>query len=363
MQQMFRTFFAIALCILAFPLHAYYGSDFFCYCDPCSCQNKWFLSSESLFFKVCEDGLPIGSVIKTFPTVDGITPAEARVKSFHPKWDTGFRLGAGYSNPCNCWGAEIFWTNFDTSTHRHIDSAPSFVSPGIFFQPAWGNGLFNSSSNFINETVAGWKLHLNIVDVQVARSFLINECIKLRPIIGVRACWLNQSFRMTNSSNEPITEIPFVLQELHMRCNYEGIGIKTGLETEWELGCGFHIYGSVDGALLYGRYDDKISNFIQPFASPTSVPFETSQKEKMCACRAVIDSSIGFCWKHDFCDNLFTCFIQLGWEHHLFIDQNPFTNSAERVTDLLQPVPQKSLQIQRGDLCLQGFVLTTKIEF
>lgn len=366
MKQMVKFLCAIAICLVALPIHADYANDFCCTCNPCECQYEWFLSSESLIFNTCEDGLPIGTQVDTIPSTDGITQVDSRVKSFHPNWDMGFRLGAGFSNPCNCWGAEIFWTNFSTHSHRHLTNQSSFTaegSPISFFRPAWGNALFFFSSSALNDTEARWKLNLNILDLQVGRSFHISECISLRPIVGVRAAWINQSFRMTNISNNPVSGNPIVLQDLHMRSNYEGVGIKSGLESEWELGCGFHIYGSVAGSILYGRFDNKTNNVIRPFNTPESPVFDVPQKEQMCACRGVTDSAIGFCWKHDFCDNLFTCFIQLGWEHHLFIDQNKFSDGAGRRPDLLGPVVGKADQRNRGDLCLQGIVLTTKFEF
>lgn len=352
MRKLLLFLCAIAFCIMTFSLQAFNINS--CNCNPCFCQNEWFLSGECLIFKACQDGMPIGYDVESFEAIDGLTPIEANGKSFHSKWDTGFRFGIGYSNPCNCWGAEIFWTQFNSSTHRHLSNQGFVPSTGsiFFFQNAWG-GTFNTSINVVRETEASWKLNLNMIDFQIARWFDLTDCIKVRPIVGVRAAWVNQSLRILNVANSPTTGQAFDIQNLHIRSNYEGIGLKTGLETEWGLGCGFHLYGSVGGSLLYGHLNDKSDNVLHPVPLITAPTVHNVQKNRDCFCSGITDSALGLCWKHDFCDNVCSCFIQLGWEHHLFLYQNHFADATGR---RLNPPG-------RGDLCLQGVVLTAKFQF
>jgi len=223
--------------------------DFCCY----QAERQWFFTSDALIFKTTEDGLGFGTATALGPIVTG-SPIEvdSRIKNIHPHWNAGFRLGAGYNNLCHCWDLRIFWTHFCTHAHTNLfNQAAPINSPPVpltnFFTPGWGHAtpLNIGPFTYVENSEVHWKMNLDIVDLELGRSFLISSCISLRPTLGIRAAWIHQSLQMTNTGSE--RGIAINIQDIRLKSDFEGLGLKTGLESEWDLGCGFNLYGSTGG--------------------------------------------------------------------------------------------------------------------
>ncbi|NGX27347.1 MAG: hypothetical protein K940chlam6_01281, partial [Chlamydiae bacterium] len=86
--------------------------------------------------------------------------------------------------------------------------------------------------------------------------------------------------------------------------------------------------------------------------------------------RGAADLALGFQWQTMFCDCQYGFMIALGWEHHLFWDQNQlwrivrigdiFRSSG---TDNFNNTGENVFHERRGDLDTQGWTLTVKFDF
>lgn len=339
----------------------------YCYSDcqlacqdcPSDCSN-FFFSFDSLYWKACEDGINYGTQTRIFTRTTPppqITDVNSRIKGPHFDWDWGFRLGIGYNPPCTCWDISVYWTHFHTHTStRHDVNVVRILPPPTgefnFFLPAWGPTNLNTTEfNSPDIVRARWKIHVDMVDVEIGRWFCMTDCLKFRPHIGVRAAWINQRFQeelFVEGIPAPGSDV--LLERLRLKSDYESVGLRSGLDSEWDLGCGISLYGSTAVSVLYGHYDNQFSGLRRVNAITPGFTTDIVQKHKPCACRAVTDASVGVRWRTCLCNGLFlTC--QWGWEHHLFINQNTFEE------------PIKYPGFARGDLCLKGATFSTLIEF
>ncbi|MBA3957845.1 MAG: hypothetical protein H0X51_05570 [Parachlamydiaceae bacterium] len=344
-------------------------------CGPTNCcgpVGDLYFRADALILKACEDGLAYGTAVRTV-SEGGSTPlgvaVDSRVKNVHPNYDVGFRLGFGYMLPCDCWGLAVNWMHFNTHSSSHYDR--NFVSDvetgtSSYFVPAYGASIYNITDlNGIDATEARWKLQLDVVDIELGRPFCLSECITIRPHIGVRAAWIRQSYNIENTVHVQATDADVVLQDLHLKSNYQGIGLRGGLDTQWDLGCGMSLYGNAAIAVLYGNFDIKSRN--EWFLVPGSEDFfEPEQQDDFCACRAVTDAGLGLRWKQNFCCDSVGLTLQLGWEHHYFFGQNQFEDFVA-LDDNVVFTPGvgeiKNPQAHRGNLCVKGVTISARLDF
>lgn len=342
-------------------------------CGPCpaycgsSCSDFYF-TAEGLVFKACQDGLAYGTHTRSTTLADTSVVVESRIKNVHPDWHVGFRLGVGYELPCDCWGIALYWTHFQTHANSHTNERfnPT-TTPGLeasVFTPAYGLTSYNAGeTSGIDRTEARWKLHLDLVDVELGRPVCLSQCLTIRPHIGIRAAWINQRYNIENTAITTTSTVD--LQAVKLKSDYEGVGLRGGLDTQWDLGCGMSLYGNAAASVLYGNFNVKSEDAYRTDTTDTAFTF-VDQKDDFCACRAVTDAAIGVRWRGCFCNDSVAVTLNVGWEHHLFFNQNQFEDFAQ-----LDAVPTfnpvigeiKNPQRYHGDLCLKGVTFGARIDF
>lgn len=317
-------------------------------------------TAEILWFKVCEDGLPIGTQVDVGP-FSPFTEIHSRIKNLHPRWSEGYRLGITYLDPCDGWITDILWTHFNNHLHRtHAKTAVTEGTSLSFFVPAFGSAAFNSPSQFeIDSTSARWKLNLDILDLEIGRAFCPFPCLTFHPFIGLRAAWLRESYKIVNSTIAFTVERE--VQSVRLKSYYEGLGLRMGINSLVDICCNVGVYAKAAAAIQYGNYKMKSEDFLIIGNNPGESS-EMEQKDDFCACSFSSDFAIGILWHGCLCEK-YALTVNLGWEQHLFIDHNHFEDFAEIFPDLPNDGQVKNPQIIRGDLCLQGFVLGATLDF
>jgi hypothetical protein len=350
-------------------------------CNPCNDSpcGHWMLEVDLLYWTACEGGLTYGSDDRAsaFGTAGTFTEYQSKKKHPHQRWDLGFRIGLGFQFPCECWDASLIWTNFDTDGHGKYDEP---AAGNQWFTPAWnsipgtgvvggnllGGNVISPTTFPVDEARGHWKLRLNLLDLEIGREFCVNSCLTLRPFIGVRGASINDKYNIryeTRSVSTSLTDLVVgPVDRVQLKNNFEGAGVRGGLDTEYDLGCGMSIYGGVAASLLYGETEIRTKERLTVGATglPTSNVVYHEQKDNDCGARAITDAEIGLRWKHCCCDKVIV--MKFGWEHHFFFNQNQFekfTNFNGSDNFGTDRMPQDI----HGDLSVQGLVLSAKLDF
>lgn len=346
-------------------------------CCPTSC-GRWSLEADLLYWTACEGGLTFGSstCARSFgtSTSGSETSYHTKKKSPHSRWDVGFRVGIGYQAACDCWDGALVWTNFTTDqSASHHEAA----SGSHWFTPSWGaipgtgtssgnllGGNLNNDGDFpVSRAHAHWKLRLNLIDLEFGREYCVNTCLSLRPFVGVRGASINEKYKLKYDATTLIgsTEVNGPFDRVHLTNDYEGAGVRGGLDTAFDIGCGLSLYGGVAASLLYGETEVKSREHLcVASASNISNEVEVRQKDKNCGCRAITDAEIGLRWQKMCCDKMVV--FQIGWEHHFFFSQNQFEKFTNfNGTDNF--ATDRNPEVVRGDLSVQGLVVSGKVFF
>lgn len=301
---------------------SYEGDDSCCPTPVCAPQCGWcpkgFVSADFLYWRAYENGL---DVCGPSESVDIVNRANGTVESFfkgkthdpHFKWAPGFRIGAGYDFTFNCcdWEVAAFWTHFHSKAERHHGDEQKFH----------------------------WKLDFDVIDVVLGREFDFGSyipclsCWTFTPYVGLRGARIDQKTRGFLENVQV-----FTVDTEHNKQKFTGVGTLVGLETNWNLGCGFGIYADTAISCLWGK-------FRVTFEDTHSFPFGaefTKLRRHLQACQLVFDSGVGISWRKCFWNNK-QFLVKIGFEQHRYFDYNRIGSY--------------------GDLCLTGGVVSAGVEF
>ena len=278
-------------------------------CAQPSCCSQGFVSADFLYWTAYQGGLEVCGPSETIDIINpggGVTSFfNGKTKDPHFDWSPGFRIAAGYPIKSSCWDVAVYWTHFCTKVHR----------------------------NFGDDHRFRWRLNFDVVDVVIGREFNLGSCFTVRPFSGVRGAFIDQK-----AKGFELDALLFTTAGEKRRSRFAAVGLLAGLETVWNIGCGWGVYANAAISGLWGRYRVKCEEF-------STFPFGAefcNFREHLEACQLVIDSGFGISWTKCFCNNK-QFVLKIGFEQHRYFDHN-------RIGDY-------------GDLCLGGGLVSAGFKF
>lgn len=144
----------------------------------------------------------------------------------------GFRVGMGLGRESD-WGLSLSYTRFHTDTEA---TAAGKVTP-VFL----GNRLalsLNDPPHFDSGSIRS-VIDYNVLDLDIGKSFCPVESLQLRPVLGLRGAWINQTFDTEFQGTGSLLGIQFQkTSDEHIANRFWGIGPKLGIESTLNLWSG-----------------------------------------------------------------------------------------------------------------------------
>lgn len=259
--------------------------------------------------------------------------------SFDFKWDYGFRLGVGTCF-CNSLESNFYWTRFCTDASHRISQNPNAdITPEFF-------AAFLSGDRPQSMKVS-WEIDFNMFDLEFGKRFCISSCLSLRPFIGVKGGWIDQTIKGTYydltisnmSTNEMGTE--------DLQNDFWAIGTMGGICTNWTLKnwrChSFELFGDFSTATLWGTWKNT-DNYINTASQTSSVNMKDSNLGAL-----MFRGFMGFEWKTNYISRCTSFSAKIGYEMQIWFNQ----------------LRLATFQLQRlhGDLTFQGVTLNCQLDF
>lgn len=299
-------------------------------------RNGWDMqvSADALLWQLQEDGLTYA--VET--TAAGLPVGADGVKQ---KYNWGFRVGLDWTIPHDNWDIAATWTHLISNRHGNSTAAA-------------GNLLVKTQgyadAATVGYTAASAKYHnrLDQICLNMGREFFISKWVTLRPFFGLRADWLRQRLRTSYGSSAAAISAGGLLplnQSTNQNNKWWGIGIESGLNTQWSFCGGFSIYGNIATAIEYG---------LQKLALSESGAVTDSFSRSYHICRPVLDLQLGLGYDYDFCEDAYHFGLKLGWENHVYFNQSRF---------LSYNTVNYSDTSHGGDLTYQGWTLHACFDF
>lgn len=332
------------------------------YINPCD----WgvYVTIDPLLLKAQENGLEFtakaGQIFfdagGTF-FAESVLTGRTRMKSPNFNWDWGFRLGLGLNMAHDGWDLYLNWTRFYTDSHRNVRPAINeFLLPIFLGSDGFTGGVAESQPKLASFAKNDWRMHLNELDLQLGRNFFVSKWLAVKPHAGLRSAWVRQKDNaLYQIVINPNPGIRYSDATAHMKCNFWGLGLTAGVDTQWGLGCGFSLLANYAASTLYG-YFDVLHKETGTFVGGGLNNFFDAH-DFYHVVRVVTDFIIGLRYDYVFGDcDFYHLGFQAGWEHHLFFGQNQFL----RFVDDSNP---GMIATNLGDLSLQGFSAQVRFDF
>lgn len=345
--------------------------------SPVTCGGDLVFTIAGFYWKAEQDGLEY-AIDTSVVGSDGVTAnrglnnlIQSRYETPDFSWDFGLRIGLGYNTPCDGWDIGAIWTYFQNGASSHIeaefDDNHTLLPIWSAFQPAFAG---QAPMLFATDAETFWKLDLQLVDLELGRHMWASKRLDLRPFVGLRGAVIDQDFHIAykggswktlGSSGRDYND------QIHLENNYWGIGVRSGLDTRWNLGCGLGLFGDLAASLIYGRFSIAHSEKLRLATSPFTKTSILETKDSFRASRALFDLKMGVRWATLLCECKYGVEVSLGWETHLLMHQNQLFD-VSRIggtdeTGLVNPSGENLYEQRGGSLSCSGWTLSGKFAF
>lgn len=206
----------------------------------------WYASEQSS--AVWADVIEIGNNTSSF------TPQDLDFD-----WDFGFRAGAGYQFDADSWDTQVYWTWFRTEAKDRREVHPEFLpllGPTAEIHPEFFAADLSGDSS--ESAAIRWSVLMNMFDGELGRRYWISKGLSLRPFVGLKGGWINQSVDV-GYGNLIVADAPTEISARErLKNDFWGIGPAGGVGTKWKLRdfCGHYpsIFGDFSLATLWGTW-------------------------------------------------------------------------------------------------------------
>lgn len=312
-----------------------------------------FVYGDLLYWKANENGIPLAVVNKQ----SSVNLTHSKVENLRGKWDVAFRVGLGYNIPHDGWDVSLSWLRYNSHGHqKHIHSkANRFIFP---YLPPAADPI--ADRNTCASAKGRWGVLLNQLDLDLGREFFVSKWLTLRPHAGLRTDWIEQRAKGEYHNFSALLPLPSEV-EAKYKDRWWGIGIESGLDTQWGLGSGWSIFANLAAAILYGEHTIKVKDEDEPAfdnGSASSLPNGVFVKlrDKAWVAHPILDLQLGLRWDTLLANDHLHLGIQLGWENHVYFSQNQFPIFSV-VFNL------GKFFANQGDLSLEGWTLGVQLDF
>jgi len=367
---------------------------------PKGCDGDWTVTAAALYWSSHQDGMEYaivnqvqnpnaavaGGAVPTTTPLNQLTDAEYK----HPssKWDWGFRFGLGYCSPCDGWDVELLWTWYRGRAHGDANCVQNVNNTVLPLWSDWVASYANAPGGaapggvlFADSAEMHWKLKMNLVDLELGRAFWVSRYLALRPFVGLRYASIKQHSDINYNGgswvliNTGAFTQPPLNDEVDLQNNFRGAGLRAGLDTQWNFGCGWALYGDLAASIIYGRFRvDHDEIVVVANASPRNPVSVLNSTEHFHSCRAILDLALGIQWSTMFCSCKYGFTGMLGWESHTFFDQNqmwrvyrvgstPTNIVAGGQLTGLNLTGNNVFEQRRGSLDTSGWTLTFRLDY
>lgn len=291
--------------------------------------NVWF-RSDVLLWKGQEENLIYCAKSESSSHV------ARKLEQPEPRLEWGYRLDIGHNLPHDGWDLELQYTQFHNTGRGETEDK------GKIFGTLQPNEDFLLAEP-LEKAHAKWRAKLNQVDFVLGREYAISKYLTLRPNGGARSTWVYQTF---NTSYRSVDKDK---QHIFQKCQFWGLGFVAALDSDWKIGWGFSVYTDLAYSLLLGNFD--VSQH-----GKTEGGEDWDLNKSFRSGKSIVDLDLGVKWAKLFEEGDWAMAFKIGYEYHLYFNQNQFQQSRGSSTLLLGSPTG-------GNLAYQGVTFSGQLDF
>lgn len=261
-------------------------------------------------------------------------------KSLKFEFNSGFRVGLGVHMPHDGWDIYVNYTHFYP---EHSHSAHGSFYPLFLFE---GTGLPDSQGPIVSEAHVKWNIEFQSVDVEIGRAYYIAKTLTFRPFIGLKGAWIDQLAKIHYEGGFIPAGQAF---RTHFENDFKAAGPLLGIESNWQLGAGFSLFGDIAAALMVGHFDNDQEQHQLNNSEVVHLPSSFNLVSP------TLQMIAGLAWDHNFHRDACHVGFSAGFETQYWWSQN----QIEQFTSSSMPIYVR----EKGDLAFYGLTLRGRFDF
>jgi hypothetical protein len=297
-------------------------------------QNpKFEIDGEFLYWKVKQNGnefAQTGQAIST-PGINGVSSINPG-KIYAPKYSMqpGFKIACDFKGFYDNWDAKLnyMWIqSYGSKSIKSLDTNSGIIP--IFSVASQNSALSQATYNggivsFVSGAKATSQLYLNAVDLELGKTWIQTDKLKLRSFIGLKGAWMHQSLRLTYDTSSVFIPTSQIGSNFTKHTEYfQGLGIKLGANTSWMFAKYFGIFMDFATSLLWGNSKTLTKNFdSQAGAYNYSNTLLAQQINNYHPILPVFEAFLGLGYDKTFKGNIKSFKALVGWEEQIWLFQN-----------------------------------------
>jgi hypothetical protein len=348
----------------------------------------------------------INSKVLVESSLSNYLQPEGRLIAPNFKTSSGFKVGMGLDFAYDGWDLGLNYTWLQTHAKSSVSGTDvsgelyAVHNEGFELQSSltdleWAqlnSGATATSTGMLlfsglDKASSSWRLHFNVLDLELGRNFFISSKLLIRPHYGFKGTWQKQNnltmylaqglliatevenfnfqanhngkgFSKITNSNPDITIGTGVVDEVYQvvsHQNYWGIGPRAGMNLSWLTTRNFSVFTDAAVSVLWGQFKSTRRDYINSLKvnlTGTEVLQDFSAyaiRSRTHQVNVVVEAEMGLRYDYWFSNDEYRFRAEAGWENQVWFNQN----------QLLYHVNDNS----SGDLTLQGFTLTFQFDF
>ncbi len=228
-----------------------------CYAEvPSNCKSAvlwsypaFYLRGEYLYWTAREDGLKFAYSGNNSPFSYAVCQ-QGTIYDMNWKFNSGFKAGAGLLFDCSGWDLSIVYTQFNEKTSSCITNNQLGTDLVAYF--ATVNSLLNCRGNLelLDQAQASWSTRVNILDLDIANEFFVNDWFSVRPHFGAKGVWDKQNYSVSYFG------YLFNDYDITQKQSVWGAGPRVGLDMASHFGWCTAIFADFSFSALWSRYQN-----------------------------------------------------------------------------------------------------------
>ncbi len=314
-----------------------------------------FVSVDFLFWQGTVDGFAFAWTFpEAFVTTNGVRGGAIPNGEFHDidyDWSPGVRLSLGRHLPIDNWDLTVNWTHYKNhcTGNAGINTTIRQSLLALWMPQGFIAGAYNAL-----HARAKWRLNFNTIDLNLGRTSFAVKSLCVNPVLGLRGAFVHQHFQADYTEGLFIFESAQASSVRFVGNNqFNGWGIRPGLETSWHLTKEWSLYANSFISALYGVFSLKENAQL----TNNNLANLLNEHDRYYKNAFAIDLALGVKWEVFFTSCKRHLLISAGYEMANWFSQNQLVNFV-----YVDQAPAFGPYVS-GDLGLQGIDISARFDF
>lgn len=313
--------------------------------EVCQCRD-FFVTGSFTYWQPTQENMALGLVGDISNSLDVI---QGYIVNLDFDFKPGFQLGAGMNLSDDQWDIYLQYTWFRGNEYASKDLDPN--NDRVSLYPSIVKPYVGLSSYFFGKEK--WTLDMDLLDAELGRRYYVGKKLTFRPFIGLRTPFIRQRLEVDYLQNvfNPTDNL-----QIRSKFNSWGIGPRTGICLDWDLGWEFRLYGKGAADIAFTQYSNY--RFLQQNVNAAGQVQENSRykiKDSLNFLRPHMDLAMGFGWGRYLFNNKWHFDFSMDYSFQVFFSQNLFRCFVD---------DQSYVNVaSHGDMYIQGFTATCRADF